>query len=801
MVRGRYTERQGALGSGPFAMRYRALHHEHSPSNSTLCHRVPATLILRRAGLLLLLTLCPGALAAQARPLVLLTGSEIGTYYRFGQAISRILDSSGTGVRIITKPSNGSVDNLRGLFGGDADLAIVQSDMAYAAARGADPFDHSIGNVQALMGLFYEDLLVIARKDLKLRSASGIRQDLRIVIGARESGTRSNAINVLDAIGLSLTAITPIEMEPRRALPLLAKDSADIVFLTAGLDEALLTTIDSVGAELLPLGPELIATLRRRRPYYEPASIATANGTIPTVRIRAYLVGRQSLTPAEATAVVQSLYEHLTDLRASHPRGAQILPENIAEIRAIPANAAANRYYCSVGRRTCSNTLLWLVLAALLVVAGATTIWLSAPARTWLLRHTPRLSRSLFGPHGVTDRYRFIVIPIMIASIILAGSLVVQRAEASYAQEFNVHSDFEDLGLNENLIWMMVFTATGFEDGRFPQSPTGKVVSAMLNWMSIASILVLIGLLTSDKVARRMKLRLQSHPERLKDHVIVCGWNRRAKTIIAELTTTELGARRQQVAVVCDRSADFMAQQGLDEDVVLHVAGEPTDLAQLERAGLDRAHTVLILADHDAPDSDARSLLTLITIEKRAHRMRRGGERAHALRSVVEILDPQKMQLFQDSHAGLVVCAADFDARLLSNSILNPAVSRFLQGVLTTGAGDEIIEVPVTGRERRPIVGRTFDEVLLECRAEGLLLLAINQGGAPGVLPAAARNAQMTATGTIAIRQELLTNPSAATSRSYPVAVGDSLLFLADSELSLAPVFGDPAEWQAGFAG
>ncbi len=85
MLRGRYMGRQGALYWRPFAMRYRALHHEHSPSKSTLCHRVPATLMLRRAGLLLLLTLCPGALAAQARPLVLLTGSEIGTYHGLAQ--------------------------------------------------------------------------------------------------------------------------------------------------------------------------------------------------------------------------------------------------------------------------------------------------------------------------------------------------------------------------------------------------------------------------------------------------------------------------------------------------------------------------------------------------------------------------------------------------------------------------------------------------------------------------------------------------------------------------------------------
>jgi uncharacterized protein len=750
----------------------------------------------------LLLLLLPATIAAQGPELVLLTGSKGGTYHAFGLAISRIVEQSGRRERITVQRSNGSVDNLKQLSRGEADFGIVQSDIAYAAARGLPPFskDSSIRNVSALMGLFYEEVLVIAHKRHRLQSVSDI-EGLRVVVGRSGSGTYANAIDVLNAIRPRLTQIDSVALDPRASLAGLARGEFDVVFLTATLDTNLRATILADSIELVPLDEDLIARLRKSGPYYESATVLLGSDTVSTVRIRAYLVAHNKVPPNRVTSVVQSIYESWSALRDSFPVGRQEVQESPAEVHAVDLNPWAERYYCSVKIRTCSKSLQWMVVFASAIALLALIIWFSAPTRGWLLRHAPKLSRALFGPHGVTDRFRYLVIPILVSAFMLAGSLFIQTEELRYAKENNIHSDFEDLALNRKLIWMLVFTATGFEDERFPNSATGKVTSALMGWVGIGSILLLIGLLTSDKVARRMKMRLQSHPDHLKDHVIVCGWNRRAKAIINDLTTTELGARRQQVAVLCRRKSQFIDQQQLDGDVVLHIDGDPTDLAKLEQAGVDRAHTVLILADDAAPDSDARALLTLVTIEKRANRRRRDGQRVRALRTVVEILDPQNRELFRDDHAGAVVCSADFDVRLLSNSILNPVVSSFLSEVLTTGKGDEIIEVPVTGRENKAIVGQTFDELLQICRADGLLLLAINQGGAPGALSLASRNAELSETGTLLIEQQLLTNPTSKEGRAYRVASGDSLLFLADSERSLEHIFGDPRHWQVKFTG
>ena len=79
-----------------------------------------------------------------------------------------------------------------------------------------------------------------------------------------------------------------------------------------------------------------------------------------------------------------------------------------------------------------------------------------------------------------------------------------------------------------------------------------------------------------------------------------------------------------------------------------------------------------------------------------------------------------------------MLCRAEFEQQLLAQSTLNPGLSRFLGEVLSVDENNEIYEVPVRGNETIRIVECTFDEVLVTCRNEGVLLLAIDQGGAPG---------------------------------------------------------------------
>jgi len=213
------------------------------------------------------------------------------------------------------------------------------------------------------------------------------------------------------------------------------------------------------------------------------------------------------------------------------------------------------------------------------------------------------------------------------------------------------------------------------------------------------------------------------------------------------------------------------------------VRGDYADIKVLEEAGLAEAHTVLILADDRASDPDARSLLTLMKVEKYGYRQQTGGFRVRELRTIVEVSDPENRGTFEDAHADLVICGRDFDELLLVQSVLNPGLSHFLQDVLTVDDGSEVIEVPVQGNERVTIAGLTFDEALMLGRRHGFLLLAIRLCGAQ---PDAQR---------LRSAAPILANPVKPEDREYQIRVGDSLLLLAVDEAALEPIFGDSLEW------
>ncbi|MGD8362674.1 MAG: TAXI family TRAP transporter solute-binding subunit [Gemmatimonadota bacterium] len=738
--------------------------------------------------------------------LVLLTGSPSGSYIEIGHILARVLEESIPGLTVRVETSGGSVANILSLGRGEADLAIAQSDVASHGARGEAMFE-SFGPqpVEAIMGLHSEDVLVIARRDLNLPSAAMLDPGRRLVVGEEGSGTRDNAEDVLDALGLGFDAVDTIMRDPRESLSLLATDSADVLFLTGGVTPDYWDEVHAAGAEPLSLGEDLVEVLQRERRYYRATAFEHDGRTVHTVRVRAVLLARSGLSSRRVHDITQALLTNLPEIRASTDLARSILPGTIRDY--VPTNwhPGANQYYCEAELGGCTPVVSVFLLAILaLLGVGFVALGFSTTLRAGLRRAAPRFAEKLVGPYGMTDRYRYLVIPVLISIIILGGALLIQAAETRYARSNNVTSEFENRSLNDNLLWTLVFTATGYEEDRFPRSPTAKVLSSLLGWIGIGGVILLVGLVTSDQLAKRMKMQMAVDPKELDGHVILCGWNSRASEIIGKLTDPHLGERRQTVVVVADLGSDPVEEHGLPRDFALFLRGTPTDLDHMRRAGLDTADTIIVLADETVSDPDAQTVLTVLQAEKHAYRLVKEGTRVHELRSVAELLDPDKKSALQSVHTDLILCPQEFSEKMLLQALLNPGVTEFIGDILSIGDGNQLVEVPVHGAEDPPLVGKNFDEAMVACRESSVLLLAINRGGAPG----AGTDSDETDWGSDRLAEfedlptgRLLTNPQDAAERSYRIQPGDSLLLLAHSDRPLAHIFGSPLKWRRAFKG
>jgi TRAP transporter TAXI family solute receptor len=165
----------------------------------------------------------------QPESLGMVTGSQAGTYIRFGEDIARIAHT--INLPIVVKESEGSIDNIRRLVSPEnVALGIVQSDVLGFLSRSEDPRMRQIaGNLRLVFPFYNEEVHLFARRDIqRLEDLHG----KRVVIGTKGSGNWLTATNLL-----RLLAVEPaerLELPPPEGVRAVLTGKAEAMFYVAG---------------------------------------------------------------------------------------------------------------------------------------------------------------------------------------------------------------------------------------------------------------------------------------------------------------------------------------------------------------------------------------------------------------------------------------------------------------------------------------------------------------------------------------------------------------------------------------
>jgi voltage-gated potassium channel len=181
-------------------------------------------------------------------------------------------------------------------------------------------------------------------------------------------------------------------------------------------------------------------------------------------------------------------------------------------------------------------------------------------------------------------------------------------------------------------------------------------------------------------------------------HLMICGWSPKGFEIIRELRAKEVEDRREIVILADLETAPIESKR------TFFVRGNPSDTADLLRAGVDRVSTVIVLADSsnasDAPDDlDARSLLTTLAVEsidREAY-------------SCVEVVRSENRQHFEQTHANELVVSAELTGSMLAASAITHGLTGVVADLLTHPKGEEFYRVPVPP----DLVGHTARDALV----------------------------------------------------------------------------------------
>ena len=176
--------------------------------------------------------------------LVIATGGTGGVFYPYGEGLARILSEKLPNTEATALETAGSVDNMKLIQSGKAQIGMSTVDSAYDAINGTSAYAES-GPVPAMtIAVLYQSFLhVIARQDAGITTVADMAGK-RISVGSAGSSTEIAANRVLEAAEIDpMTGIIRQELSVADSVIGLQEGSVDAFFWIGGLPTAAITDL------------------------------------------------------------------------------------------------------------------------------------------------------------------------------------------------------------------------------------------------------------------------------------------------------------------------------------------------------------------------------------------------------------------------------------------------------------------------------------------------------------------------------------------------------------------------------
>jgi len=283
----------------------------------------------------------------RAHTFTLATGATDSEYARFGRSFVEAIGAAAPAVKLRQRGSDGSVDNAQLLSRGEADYAIIQADVAAAAVAGEDVFAQGgpLASLRAVGALFPEAVHIVVPTNSPIRDVGQLRGH-RVAIGAPGSGTRFDALAVLEAHGLKVTDLAEARGDVTAdALARLKRGEIHAVFLTAlAPTRALQQFAVSPGLRLVPLSAGAMQRIIELRPGLTALTLPAntypkQHEPVMAVASTALLVTTADAPDAEVAAVADLVFKRMPAQYAGSADVIRVSPQHQRRGVTIPLHS------------------------------------------------------------------------------------------------------------------------------------------------------------------------------------------------------------------------------------------------------------------------------------------------------------------------------------------------------------------------------------------------------------------------------------------------------------------------------
>lgn len=282
-----------------------------------------------------------------SRALVVAGGAKGGEYVTVAQLLAQSLAKSGVGANAVI--TAGSTENLRLLRDGNADIALVQNDIADLAFTGSGDFERSgpQTDLRALASLFPEAVHIVVAQESPI-AGIGDLAGKRVEIGKPNSGSRTNALSLLKAAGITLENLGAAQENGlEQGLVLLANGEVDAVIATINAPARVLQEAAARHkVRFLSVPSEIQDALTAENQNFVAIQLPAAtypgqSDPIRTVAVTALLVSWTGLAKDDVDAVLTALFDEIDFVRAGSAAGSSINRRTAKTGVTIPLHPAA----------------------------------------------------------------------------------------------------------------------------------------------------------------------------------------------------------------------------------------------------------------------------------------------------------------------------------------------------------------------------------------------------------------------------------------------------------------------------
>ncbi len=304
--------------------------------------------------LALMLVVSLAACGAGGASMTMGTGGTAGTYYGYGGVLGQyIMNHAGINVTVVS--TDGSKANIQGIDSGNYQLGTVQSDVMAYAWDGVRAFEEEgkISTFRTVAGLYAEAVqLVTMNPDIK--SVADLKGK-SVSIGAPGSGVYFNAVDVLEAAGMTEKDIKAQYQSFADSTDALKDGKIDAAFIVAGPPTPAITELCTTNsAYLVPIDGKIAENLMKKNSFYTehvvPAGTYTGQDKdIKTVTVKATLIVSADASEDDVYALTKAIFENIDAIKAENAKGAELSLENATAGMTVPFHAGAAKYFKEKG--------------------------------------------------------------------------------------------------------------------------------------------------------------------------------------------------------------------------------------------------------------------------------------------------------------------------------------------------------------------------------------------------------------------------------------------------------------------